>query len=188
MTFKELLKKENITGYELAKNTGIPYTTINDLINGKTIPQNVTLKNALLISHYLGIKIMDFANLSTQTPIKFRYFRSNLLHDLKRDGHKKLIEKVIKGKEIDYYYKNGAKEYALYLLALIDYLCRLYDLPIYTSRYNDLRKLTLDKPFFVGGDVVSFKTIQEAEKKLNIEVIPEFKKFNIIESTISNVA
>lgn len=188
MTFKELLQEKKVTGYALAKNTGIPYTTINDLINGRTIVQNISLKYALLIADYLRIGIRSLNRLTTASPIEFRYFRNNLLHKLKSEGAATIIEEIIKGKDIDYYYKNNSKEYAYYLLALIDYLCRMNNCPIYSKRYNDLRKEKLNKPFFVGSDLIHFDSIEEAEKNLNIEVIPEFKNFNIIEENVFNVA
>lgn len=188
MTFKELLQEKKVTGYALAKNTGIPYTTINDLINGRTVVQNISLKYALLIADYLRIGVRSLNRLTSASPIEFRYFRSNLLHKLKSDGALSIIDDVIRSKMIDFYYKNNSKEYAFYLLALIDYLSRINNIPLYSKRYNDLRKEELDKPFFVGSNLIRFDTIEEAEKNLNIEVIPEFRNFNIIEEDVFNVA
>lgn len=188
MNFRDLLAKKNTTGYALAKNTGIPYTTINDLINGKTIIQNVSLKHAILIADYLKVDVRSLMNLETAEPIEFRYFRNNVLHNLKRLGAVDFIDKITREKQIDFYYKNDSKEYAYYLLALIDYICDTYQLPVYSKRYNELRKEKLDQPYFVGSRLVKFNTIEEAEKKLQIKVIPEFKKYNIIEEDIFNVA
>ena len=188
MNFKGLLEKKNVSGYALAKNTGIPYTTINDLINGRTIIQNVSLKHALVISDYLNIDIRKLNGLSTTEQIDFRYFRNNLLSALKREQPDIFVKKIIAKKEIDYYYKSNAKEYAFYLLALIDYLCRISNKPVYSERYNSLRKERLQQPFFVGSKLFKFGSIKEAEDKLKITVIPEFKKFNIIEEDIFNVA
>ena len=188
MTFKELLKEKQITGYALSKNTGIPYTTINDLINGKTIIQNISLKHALLIADYLKVKIEDLAILDKDVLIDFLYFRNNTLHELKRKGYIEFIRSVVARKDIDYYYKNNGKKYAYYLLALIDYLSKINGAKVYQKRYNDYRKEKLEKPFFVGSDLITYKTVEEAEKDLGIKVIPEFKKFNIIEEDVFNVA
>ena len=188
MNFKDLLEKKNVSGYALAKSTGIPYTTINDLINGRTIIQNVSLKHALAISDFLNIDIRKLNNLGPAEQIDFRYFRNNLLGALKREKANEFVKKIISKKEIDYYYKNNAKEYAYYLLALIDYLCRISNKPVYNARYNELRKERLKRPFFVGSKLFKFDSIEEAENKLKITVIPEFKKFNIIEEDVFNVA
>lgn len=188
MNFKQLLAKKEITGYSLSKNTGIPYTTINDLVNGKTIIQNISLKHAIEIAEYLNIDLLTLSKLESVSFVDFRYFRNSTLQELKRVGFKDFFYKITREKQIDYYYKNNGKEYAYYLLALIDYLCNKYHLPIYDKRYNDLRKEKLNRPFFVGNKIVQFDTIEEAEEKLKIQVIPEFKKYNIIEENVFNVA
>ena len=188
MKFKELLNNKNITGYALSKATRIPYTTINDLINGRTIIQNISLKHAILISDYLEIDLITLSKIETVDFIDFRYFRNNILQELKRLGPKDFFHLTIREKQVDYYYKNNGKEYAYYLLALIDYLSRKYGIPKYNKRYNDLRKEKLQNPFFVGSQIITFNTIEEAEEKLKIQVIPEFKKFNIIEEDVFNVA
>ena len=188
MKFKDLLLEKHVTGYALSKNTGIPYTTINDLINGRTVIQNISLKNAIKIANFLNVKIDHLANLDKEDLIEFRYFRNNTLHELKYIGPNSFVEKIIKEKEIDYYYKNNGKEYAYYLLALIDYLANKYGLNKCEKRYNELRKEKLEKPFFVGSNLIHYNTVEEAEKDFGITVIPEFKKFNIIEEDVFNVA
>ena len=188
MIFKELLEKKNITGYALSKNTGIPYTTINDLINGKTVIQNISLKHAVAISECLDVDLLSLNKLETMSFPDFRYFRNNVLHDLKRLGPKDFVYKITREKLIDYYYKNDGKPYAYYLLALIDYLCNLFQIPKYERRYNELRLEKLEHPFFVGSKIINFNSIEEAEKELKMKVIPEFKKFNIIEVEVFNVA
>ena len=35
MTINEIMKKKNITKYRLSKNSGIPYSTLTDIISGK---------------------------------------------------------------------------------------------------------------------------------------------------------
>ena len=188
MKFKELLKNKRVTGYALSKDTGIPYTTINDLINGRTIIQNISLKHALAISNCLNVDLITLSQIESTSFIEFRYFRNNVLHDLKRLNASEFFNKIIREKQIDFYYKNNGKEYAFYLLALIDYLSNKFNIPKYEKRYNDIRKETLSRPFFVGSTLVSFDSIEEAEQKLNIHVLPEFKKFNIIEEDVFNVA
>ncbi len=188
MTFKELLIEKNVTGYGLAKSAGIPYTTISDLINGKTVIQNVSLKHAIMIADVLSVDVKFLNELNGYAPIEFRYFRNNLLNDLKNANSLDFANRLIKTKEIDFYYKNNAKPYAYYLLALIDFLYSKNGLAIFEDRYNDIRKERLEKPFFVGSDLICFETIEEAEKSLRIKAIPEFKKYNIIEEDVFNVA
>lgn len=188
MTFKKFLETKNISLYKLAKDTKIPYSTLSDLANGKTTFDNITLKHAVDLSNYFRISCKELLKFKNDEKEDFRYFRGNVLHSLKREGPAQFVNTVIKKKYIDYYLKNNEQEKGLYLLALIDYLIRINDLEPYISRYNEYRKKKLDSPFFVGSTLVCFATIQEAEKELNITVIPEFKKYNIIEENVFNVA
>ena len=188
MTFKQLLENKKITSYRLAKETGIPYATISDIVNSKTNVKNISLKHALAIADYLQIDIRFLASLEGPSFVDFRYFRNNLLHDLKRNKPKAFVKRVYASKEIDYYFKNKGVDRALYLLALVDYLSRINKIRPNCNRYNDLRKIKLEKPLFVGGNSVSFATIDDAEKKLGLIIIPEFKRHNIIEGDVFNVA
>ena len=188
MDLRTFLKDKNITGYGLSKGTSIPYTTINDLINGKTKVSNISLKYAVSIADYLHLEIHELLKLDNVEFEDFRYFRNNTLHELKREGNTLFVEKVIKDKRIDYYYKHDGIEYALYLLALLDYLCRIDNKSIYERRYNTLRKEKLKNTFYIGSDLIHFESIEDAEKELGIKVIPEFKKYNIIEENVFNVA
>ena len=118
------------------------------------------------------------------------YNYAQLKAELKKKKHKftTKTDTEVLANLIDYYYKNNGVDRALYLLALIDYLSRINNKDINKSRYNALRQLKLDKPLFVGGDSLSFDSVEQAEKELDITVIPEFKKYNIIEENVFNVA
>ena len=56
MQFKEYLKEKQITIYALAKGTGIPYSTVNDFVNGKTSIDRMQYGAVKAISNYLGIR------------------------------------------------------------------------------------------------------------------------------------
>ena len=53
---KEILKKKGITQKELAKQTGISYSLINDFAVGRV---DITLRKAKKIADYLGVKADD---------------------------------------------------------------------------------------------------------------------------------
>ena len=71
---------------------------------------------------------------------------------------------------------------------MVDYLSRLNGLPICTN-YNDIRSKKIEKPYFPAGVVVSYAaTGDENIKKEALEkAIPEFLRFNIVESEVRNV-
>lgn len=188
MDFKEYLNKTGISAYRLAKLADVPYSCIADLCLNRTVTKNLTLEKACRISFALGITPEKLLELKSETNLPMRYFRNNVLHDLKQMGNSAFINEIVRRREIDGYYKNGDIPKALYLLALVDYLCLLTNRPIYTNRYNQLRKKRLDKPCFVGSDFIQFSSISEAEKALGKTVIPEFAKYNVIEVDIYDIA
>lgn len=77
---------------------------------------------------------------------------------------------------------------SMYLLAMIDYLSRINNLPICTN-YDDIRKQKLDKPCFSAGIVMACAaTGDEGIKDEAIsKAIPEFMRFNIVESEVRNI-
>lgn len=187
MTFEALLKEKGITGYALAKLSGIPYTTINDLIHSRSLPKNISLDHALRIARVLEIDVVTLNEIEKAPLTNFKFFRTNLLNDIHIIGVKRWINRTIKNKTVDFYYKNGGIAHALFMLATLDYLSRRNHMPIYTKRYNDLRKLSLDKTLFTGGTLLSFSDIKHAETLLGIKIEPEYSRHNIVEIDIVNM-
>ena len=59
MTFKEYLKKRGFTGYRLSKESGVPYTVTNELMNEKKQLENCSVHTVLRIARVLGVSIED---------------------------------------------------------------------------------------------------------------------------------
>ena len=76
----------------------------------------------------------------------------------------------------------------LYLLAMVDYLSRLNNLPICTN-YNDIRRQKLEKLYFPAGVLVSYTATgdERIKDEALANAIPEFLRFNIVESEVRNV-
>jgi len=77
---------------------------------------------------------------------------------------------------------------ALYLLAMLDYLSRENNVPI-CKNYNDIRNSKLQKLVFPSSIVILCKTLKSDKPKEDIirMAIPEFLRFNIVESEVRNV-
>ena len=187
MRFYELLESRNITSYALAKTTGIPYTTINDLLHYRTLPKNISLEHALKIAKVLDVSLEELAAIEGAPMTEFDFFRTNLLNDINMLGPVRWINKTIKNKVIDFYYKNGGVAHALFMLATLDYLSRKNHLSFYQKRYNDLRKMKLDKVLFTGMNLLTFSSVEEAERLLAVKIAPEYRRFNIIETDITSL-
>jgi hypothetical protein len=76
----------------------------------------------------------------------------------------------------------------LYMLAMIDYLCRENGLPV-AGEYADLRKARLSETIFpIGIVTLCAMTKSDEWKREGIEeAIPEFLRHNIVEAEIRDV-
>ena len=77
---------------------------------------------------------------------------------------------------------------ALYLLAMLDYLSRENNIPVCT-KYNDIRTRRLANPVYPTGILMTSEVLKSEAplRKAEEEAIPEFRRFNIIESEVRNV-
>ena len=119
----------------------------------------------------------------------FEAFKSNTCHCVKDMGDFDFIVSVLESDEIRTLYERRWYPEALYLLAMLDYLSREHDLPL-CEKYNDIRARKLERPIYPAGVLILSLTLnsQEPLERAEREAIPEFRRFNIIESEVRNVA
>lgn len=112
-------------------------------------------------------------------------FRSNICHELKEKGNNKFILEIIENNRIRELYDKKWYPESLYILAMIDYLCRIENLPL-AKDYDDIRELKLDKPVFPGSVIVMYNTLKDEKIKQEAidNSIPEFISHNIVEGNI----
>lgn len=124
----------------------------------------------------------------TSSRIDFELFKSNVCHRLKEKGDIDFIIDLLEKDEITEYYKRKRYPECLYLLAMLDYISRVNDVPI-CNRYEELRHLKLKEPLFpasilILANVNNDNTIKEEALSHSI---PEFMRFNIVENYIRDV-
>jgi len=120
--------------------------------------------------------------------MEFELFKSNICHAVKRMGDIDFLIHILSSDEIRMYYKKKKYLECFYLLAMVDYLSRLNNIPL-AVEYDYIRKYTLDKIIYPSG-ILALSMILNSDDPKNQalkEAIPEFKKYNIIESDIRNV-
>lgn len=107
---------------------------------------------------------------------------------MKDKGDLDFIIETLEADEIRKLYQRQWYREALYLLAMVDYLSRINGLPICTN-YNDIRKQKLEQPLFSAGVMVSSAATSDDNVKQEdiANAIPEFMRFNIVESEVRNV-
>lgn len=104
----------------------------------------------------------------------FQIFRNNLHHDIKRNELQTVMD-IIKCDDVEYYRKHRDYIKMFYLVATVDYISKKYSIPL-CDKYNEIRKMKLEEPFFVGD-----ATLIGKKKEAGIE---EFVKYNIIEGDL----
>lgn len=57
MLINELMKEKNITRYRLAKDSGIAYSTVNDICSGKAQLEKCSAETVFRISKALGVSV-----------------------------------------------------------------------------------------------------------------------------------
>ncbi len=85
MGIREAFEERGLTIYKVSKDTGIPYTTLNDLANGRTDMANASVRTLSRLSAYLGLS-MDEA---------YRQFARRDFHLIKYPNLPKELEESI---------------------------------------------------------------------------------------------
>lgn len=118
-----------------------------------------------------------------QEGISWENFKSALQHELKEKGFQQFISDSVRYNVVEKLWQDNKKKECLYMVAMIDYLCRIHDLGMY-SGYDQYRKYKLEKPLYPQD--------MRLAMLLGIDIpeshsIPEFERFNFIEGEINNV-
>jgi len=185
---KDRLIEKKLSVYRCSELSGIPYTTLSDLIRGKTKLANCTADTLYRLSKTLGVTMEELLLESTEYRSCFETFKSEVCHYVKAQGDIDFIIETLQSGDIRRYWNRKWYPEAFYLLAMVDYLSRIHDLPACTD-YDDVRSCSLKEPLYPRDISLASKISPDLDVKEDClrEAIPEFKRFNIIESGIRNV-
>lgn len=183
----DLLNDKRMSVYQCSKISGIPYTTLLEVVNGKTDINKCSAETVYRLAKALNI---DMESLLQRNDIdEFETFKSNIKHLLKEKGDFLFLIETYLNDDIRKYWNNYQKAKALYLLSTVDYLSRINNLPI-AEDYNDLRNYVLTKTL-LSEDLRLSKVLNSnlnIEKNALKDSIPEFARFNIVERDLRDVA
>lgn len=87
MNIHELMNNKGFTGYSLAKESGISYTTIKELLNGKRKVENLPGKTILALARSFDCSMEDVMNLDTDSS-----YISNHSYKRKSDYYSELLK------------------------------------------------------------------------------------------------
>ena len=188
MTINSILENNNISKYRLAKNSGIPYMTINDICSGKANLADCSAKTIYKLSKELGVSMEELLEPYMLPRPAFELFKSNVCHKLKSLGDIRFLIDTIESEDIITYYNRSWYPECLYLLAMVDYISRENNIPL-CQEYNKYRRLKL-KNIIYPSSILTAAAVSEndtiKEKALE-NAIDEFMRFNIVENEVRNV-
>jgi len=188
MTVNELLEKRGITRYRLSKMSEVPYSTIGDICSGKTDLKKCSAETVYKIALALEITMEELLSDSIIKRSGFELFKSNVCHRLREMGDVDFIIDTLQKRYIRTYYEQKWYPESLYLLAMLDYVSRLNNIPL-CSEYDDLRRCRLAETIYPSGVLAVCAASKDNSAKLDSvkNSIPEFIRFNIVESEVRNV-
>lgn len=188
MTIQSVLQQKNISMYRLSKISKVPYATLNDICNGKTQLTKCSAETVYRLAQALDISMEDLLRPFMVRRTSFENFKSTVCHRVMEMGDVEFMMDLLDSNAIRTYYDRHWYPESLYLLAMLDYLSRLHNLP-QCSDYDDLRQCKLEKTVYPASVMAMSLAAgnDEALKQAEREAIPEFMRFNIVESEVRNV-
>ena len=189
MLINDLLEEKNITKYRLSKESGVPQATINDICSGKAELEKCAAGTLYKIAKCLGTTVdAILESYVKEYRCDFETFKSNICHRVHDQGDIEFMLSTLEAGDIRILYEKKWYPEAFYLLGMLDYLSRLNDVPLCTN-YNDIRSQRLSKPIYPTGVIITSEVLKSDEpyKQAEKEAIPEFRRFNIIESEVRNI-
>ncbi|MCI2049572.1 MAG: XRE family transcriptional regulator [Lachnospiraceae bacterium] len=121
--------------------------------------------------------------------MKFENYKSEICHELKRKGDIQFIVSYLKTDQVRKLYDQHMYLQCLYLLAMIDYLCRINDLPL-CREYDDLRACKIRQTVYPASVEIMYKVLNDEKilSEARERSIPEFMQHNIVESEVRDIA
>lgn len=184
----DILKQRKITKYRLSKDSGVPYTTINDICNGKAQLEKCSAETIYKIARILEVPMETLIEPYLAKRSDFELYKSNVCHHVKALGDVEFIIETLENNEIRALYQRQWYRECFYLLGMLDYISRENNVPICTD-YDDLRSCKLSEPIFPASILAASAVAndQSIKEQAYRDCIPEFKRFNIIENEVRNV-
>lgn len=193
MVIDDILRKENMSRYKLSKLSGVPQTTISDICSGKTSLEKCTAGTLYRIAKTLHVTVDSLLEASETKKNKdyrssFETFKSNICHHVKDMGDIDFIIDTLENNTIRLLYEKKWYPESFYLLGMVDYLSKINCLPRCTN-YNDIRQQKLAEIVYPSSVLIQAAVMNNDTVKIKAQqnAIPEFMRFNIVESEVRSL-
>ena len=149
MRLSAILDEKKLSTYQCSRQSRIPYTTLLELVKGKTSIEKCSAETVFRLAKALNMTMDElYAQLhSSEARAAFETFKSNVCHAVKEKGDLDFIIDTLREDEVRKYWERQWYPEAYYTLAMLDYLSRENDLPL-CSNYESIRQTSLKKPVY----------------------------------------
>jgi|LAHS01.1.fsa_nt_gb transcriptional regulator with XRE-family HTH domain len=186
MSFKSLVRSQKMSGYRLSKESGIPQTTVTDLLSHKASLLKCNAETLYKLSKVLGVSMEELLESELRKKSKadsFEDFRKEECRHLKAKGDIPYLIELLESGRIQKLYKARDYPSCYYLVAMADYLSGLHNVPL-CKDYHDIRTKSLATPIFPGNP----GSLDEKKKSLLIaKALPEFSHFALYEQDVRKI-
>ena len=197
MYLNELMNACHMSRAELSARSNIPESTLRDILNGKAQLDRCEAATLYNIAYALDVSVEDILEgywdaLERDAPsrtsvhddsslMNFYVLADSMLGRLRATGDLAFIDGIDQNGWIERLYQGREYRCALFLLGMMDYLCRKNGVR-QVARYDEYRKARLDRPVYalrtlnVNDDDGAF---QRARTEAENNAIPELGRFGI---------
>ena len=181
----QYLKEKGISLYQMSQETGIPYKTLDDLRNCKIKIEDCNADTLYKISQYFEVPMDEmYTNLRRfDFHDDFEIYKNDLCHFVEHD-YKNTLKNMLIEDIVTKHWKEKKYLYALYDLAMIDFVSKKYGIPLY-AKYDFYRKQKLKNPWFPTSIKFRLYVLGEDFEEVTKNAIPEFVQYNIYEGDIN---
>ena len=197
MYLNGLMNSRNLNRAELSARSNIPESTLRDILNGKAQLDRCEAATLYNIAYALDVSVEDILEgywdaLERDAPARtsvhdenslmnFYVLADSMLGRLRATGDLAFIDGIDQNGWIERLYQGREYRCALFLLGMMDYLCRKNGVR-QVARYDEYRKARLDGPVYalrtlnVNDDDGAF---QRARTEAENNAIPELGRYGI---------
>lgn len=197
MYLNELMNDCHMSRAELSARSNIPESTLRDILNGKAQLDRCEAATLYNIAYALDVSVEDILEgywdaLERDAPARtsvhdenslmnFYVLADSMLGRLRATGDLAFIDGIDQNGWIERLYQGREYRCALFLLGMMDYLCRKNGVR-QVARYDEYRKARLDGPVYalrtlnVNDDDGAF---QRARTEAENNAIPELGRYGI---------
>ena len=193
MIINKLLNANNMSMYKLSKLSGVAQATISDICSEKTALEKCSVGTLRRIAKVFGVTMDDIMDAdekerTAEYRCSFEVYKSTICHYVKDYGDIPFVIDILEHNRIRELYNKKWYPEAFYMLAMIDYLSRVNDIPI-CNDYNDIRGRKLKETIYPTGILLEAKITRNDDLKRQAleNSIPEFIRYNIVEAEVRNI-